>query len=110
MLASCARNDTLQTVFARDLVAAQNDGLLTLTGLEKPCELAGCVFGPPGEDGLLAALEQARRFAGGFVVLDGPEHFLAPSASGEPDAAKRFPRELALGFRLTRLRGVVHLN
>ena len=46
------------------LAAAQGDGLLTLTGLETPYELAGCVLGPPvasmAEDGLLAAVEKAR--------------------------------------------------
>ena len=44
VLSACVRGYTLQTVFARDLAAAQGDGLLTLTGLEAPCELAGCVM------------------------------------------------------------------
>ena len=85
VLSDCARRWTLQTVFARDLAAAHADGLLTLTGLEVPGELAGCVLGPPGEEGLLAAVEKARRFAGDFLVLDGPEHL--PSSRKTKDAS-----------------------
>ena len=76
VLSACVRAYTLQTVFARDLVAAHGDGLLTLTGLEAPGELAGLVA-RPAEGGVLAAVEQARRFAGDFLVLDGPEYGLA---------------------------------
>jgi hypothetical protein len=101
---------TLQTVFARDLVAAQADGLLTLTGLDAPGELAACVLGPPGKDGLLAGLEQARRNVGGQVVLDGPEYVLAHSGRTTASDLRAFGRELALGLRLTRLRAVVSLN
>ena len=114
VLSDCVRKFTLQSVFARDLVAAQADGLMTLTGLESPHELAGCVLGPPianvAEDGILTALEKARRFAGGLLAIDGPEYFLAHSAIAEMDKARTFARELALGSRLTRLRAVVNLN
>ena len=110
VLSSCARDWTLQTVFARDLAAAHADGLLTLTGLESPGELAGCVLGPPGEDGLLAAVEKARRFAGGFLVLDSPEYLpFFRGLDGERRIAA-FARELSLALRLTRLRVVVNLN
>ncbi len=99
-------------MFARDIVAAQSDGLLTLTGLESPQELVGCVLGPPvanlAEDGVLAALEKARRFAGGVLVVDGPEYFLAHSAKGE--MAHKFARDLTLGLRLAGRRAVVNLN
>ena len=47
VLPSCVREYALQTVFTRDLVAAQSAGLLTLTGLDTPTELASCVLGPP---------------------------------------------------------------
>src|SRR5262249_22296432 len=71
---ACIRGYTLQTMFTRDLVAAQGAGLLTLTGLEAPPELAGCLLGPPLDPraGIISALEELRRFAGRFVVLDGP--------------------------------------
>jgi hypothetical protein len=108
-LAACVRSFALQAVFARDLIAAHADELLTLAGLEAPAELAGCVLGPPvanpAADGLLPALARARRFAAGFVVLDGPEHLLACAAD-----ARDFARELAAGLRLARLRAVVNLN
>jgi ATP cone domain len=114
VLAACVHSYTLQTVFARDLAAAQGDGLLTLTGLESPYELLGCVLGPPiasvTEDGVLAAVEKARGFAGGLLALDGPEHLLAHSVKAAKDEAREFAQELALGLRLTGMRAVVNLN
>jgi hypothetical protein len=111
VLPACARAYTLQAVFTRDLVAAQADGLITLTGLEAPGELAGCLLGArPQAGGLLAAVEEARRFAGRFLALDGPEYLLAGSGRlGEPDA-RDFARELAVGLRSTGLEAVVNLN
>ncbi len=47
VMPSCVRSYTLQTMYTRDLVAAQGTGLLTLTGLDSPTELAGCLLGPP---------------------------------------------------------------
>jgi hypothetical protein len=110
VLPACVRGYTLQTVFTRDLVAAQGDGLLTLTGLGSPAELAGCVLGPPDPgSGLVSAVEDLRRFAGRFVVLDGPEYLPAGSAAAGR-AAQEFARDLALGLRLTGLQAVVNLN
>lgn len=109
VLPACVRAYTLQTVFARDLVAAQADGLLTLTGLETPCELAGLVAQPTAA-GVLAAVEQARRFAGDFIALDGPEYWLGRSPGPDAGAARGFTRDLATGLRLTGLRAVVNLN
>jgi hypothetical protein len=107
VLAAAARTYTLQNVFTRDLASAQQAGLLTLTGLETPAELAGCVLGPPllltGD--LVADLEQTRRFAGQVVALDGLEHLAAATIS---------PGDLvsvvARGLRLTGLQGVLNLN
>jgi ATP cone domain len=114
VLAACVHSYTLQTVFARDLAAAQGDGLLTLTGLEAPYELLGCVLGPPiasvAEDGVLAAVEKARGFAGGLVAVDGPEYLLSHSVKAVKDEVREFARELALGLRLTGMRAVVNLN
>jgi hypothetical protein len=106
---SCVRDYTLQTVYTRDLVAAQTAGLLTLTELDAPTELAGCVLGPPlnAAGGLIAAIEDLRRFVAQFMVLDGPEHLLA--ASGQA-SVRDFVRDLTIGLRLTRLHGVVNLN
>lgn len=114
LLMEVVRDYTLQTVFARDLVAAQGDGLLTLTGLESPCELAGCVLGPPvanlGEGELPAALDKARGFAGAFVVLDAPEYLLARMGRTGEREEVAFAQELALGLHLNGLRAVVNLN
>jgi hypothetical protein len=114
VLSACVNAYTLQTVFARDLAAAQGDGLLTLTGLEAPYELAGCVLGPPiasvAEDGVLAAVEKARRFAGGLLVFDSPEYHLSHSAEPENGEVRDFAAQLALGLRFAELHVVVNLN
>jgi hypothetical protein len=109
VLPSCVREYTLQTVFTRDLVAAQSTGLLTLTGLETPNELAGCVLGPPLDvgGGMIAATEELRRFVGRFIALDGLEHLLASPGRPSPD---EFVRDLVIGLRLTGLQGIVNLN
>lgn len=109
VLPSCVRQYTLQSVFTRDLVSAQSTGLLTLTGLETPSELAGCILGPPLDPaaGLIAAIEELRRFVGRFVVFDAPEHLL--TAQGGP-SIRDFARDLAIGLRLTGLHAIVNLN
>ncbi|HXG08836.1 MAG TPA: ATP cone domain-containing protein [Gemmataceae bacterium] len=107
----CLREYTLRRVFARDLVAAQRDGLLTLTGLEAPLELAGCVLGQPRTgDGLAEAVIQARRFASRFVALDGPEYALAQSSRPGDAAVADHVRGLMLGLRAAGLSAVVNLN
>jgi hypothetical protein len=105
---ACVRDYVLQTVFTRDLVAAHGEGLLTLTGLDAPTELSGYLLGPPLDSGrgIVTALENVRRFAGHFAVLDGPEYSLASGHVSVDD----FARDLAIGLRLTGLRGVVNLN
>jgi hypothetical protein len=110
VLPACARSYTLQAVYTRDLVAAQGDGLLTLTGLEQPDELAGCVLAPPPGGDLVPALREARRLAGGFVALDGPEYLLAARGRTEEEGARDFAHALALGVALTGLRAAVNLN
>jgi hypothetical protein len=116
LVRDCVRQYALRRVFARDLAAAHGDGLLTLTGLEAPLELAGCVLGGPeavpaagGGPGLVEAVEETRRLAGGFVALDGPEFALARASAG-PAAVPGYLRELAVGLRATGLRAVVNLN
>jgi hypothetical protein len=106
VLQNCRRVYTLHAVFARDLVAAQGDGLLTLTGLEAPFELAGCVHQPAAGQGLVEAVEEARQAVGGFLVFDGPEHALAQQG----DDGAGWLRELGIGLRSTGLAAVVNLN
>jgi hypothetical protein len=108
VLAACGRAYALQAVFARDLVAAQRDGLLTLAGLDAPLELAGSALGQPGP--LVEGLLEARQYAAGVVALDGVEHALARSPLSAEKAAAGFARELEIGLRGTGLRAVVNLN
>jgi hypothetical protein len=69
--------------------------------------LAGCVLGPPlSLDGdLVAALEQASRFVGQLVSLDGLEHLVAMTGRSPSDLAGA----VSLGLRLTGLSGVINL-
>jgi hypothetical protein len=116
ILQDCRRTYALHAVFARDLVAAQRDGLLTLMGLETPHELAGCVLGPPrdaedissgGAASLVEQLVEVRHRAGQFVVLDGPEHTLRLAAE---NAVAHYRHELGVGLRATGLTAIVNLN
>jgi hypothetical protein len=106
VLAASVRSYTLQSVYARDLVAARADGLLSLTGLDHPCELEGHVTGPTTRD-VADAVAAARRLVGRFVVFDGPEYAIARAGEMNPT-----PFERALGFalRVTGLPAVVNLN
>src|SRR5579871_3130911 len=58
VLPACLREFSLQTVFTRDLTAAQSAGLLTLVDLDIPNELAACLLGPPLDvrQGVIAAI------------------------------------------------------
>jgi hypothetical protein len=92
-------------VFARNLTAAQDDGLITLTGLDAPDLLVGLVLREVSP----AILEEARQAVGGFLVLDGPDHHIAcrpPWAS----ALREMLDQLDAGVAGTRLRVVVNLN
>jgi hypothetical protein len=109
VLDDCVRQYTLRRVFARDLVAAHHDGLLTLGGLDAPFELAGCVLAPPADPahGVVETVEDARSLAGNVLALDGPEHLLLGTAN---DATAGWARELGIGLRATGLAAVVNLN
>jgi hypothetical protein len=112
VLAACTRAYALQAVFTRDLVAAQDAGLLTLTGLDAPDRLSDCVLAPPSRPGadLTAAVEEVARLAGRCVVLDAPEHLLAVSGRADTAGAADLVRRFLLGLRLTGLHAVVNLN
>lgn len=110
-LDTCARQYSLSTIYSRDLVAAQEEGWLTLVGLEHPGELEGGVLDWPGREGrsLLAALVEARRRFGSFIALDGPEFALEPGPAKNRQIAL-FVRDLKDGLEATRLRALVNLN
>jgi hypothetical protein len=104
---ACFRGYSLRNVFARDLVAAHSEGLLTLHGLEAPFALSACVLGPrTAEQGTFEAVENARRLTGGDLAIDGPEYESAQSS----EQIAGFVRELTLGMRSARLHAIVNLN
>jgi hypothetical protein len=108
---ACLRDYALREVFARDLVAAQTAGLLTLGGLDSPLELSAGVLGitSPEDSDLVATIEAARSLAGEYLAIDGPEYWVSRPGMSK-DAAPRFVRELAIGLRLTHLQAVINLN
>jgi hypothetical protein len=115
------RDYSLRTIYARDLAAAQREGLLTITGLETPDQLHAVLVGAlrNPERALLEPLAQAARIAGQVVVMEGCEEVLAERGVGKRGGALRerdlnaveeFVRELLLGVRLIERRAVVSLN
>jgi hypothetical protein len=111
VVARCLQQYSLEAVFSRDLASAQQAGLLTLACLDTPLAMAAYVVRPPGLEGgpeLIEVLEEARELAGGYVVVDSPEHILC-DRGGEADPAG-FAQRLRHGLRLTDLKAVVHLH
>ena len=105
----CVRAYSLRTVYARDVAAAHADGLLTLTGLETPEELAGYGVERPAAGGWVDALIEARALAGEVAAVEGLEHDLEKKEC-EDGAVDELVRQLKLGHRATGLNVVVNLN
>jgi hypothetical protein len=109
VVGECVREFSLRKVLARDVVAAQADGLLTLTGLETPLEMAGCALERPTGGGWMEAVVDARAIAGMVVAVEGIE-YTEESAAASETAADRLAHGLELGLRATGLSAVVNLN
>ncbi len=111
---ACLRAYALRHVFTRDLVAAHETGLITLTGLEAPLELAACVLDPHAvgsgpwavDERLIEAMDEARHAAGVFLAIDSPEYGLAHC----PQTPVEYARDLHIGLRANGLPGVLNLN
>jgi hypothetical protein len=104
------REYSLHEIFARDLVAAQADQLLTLGGLDAPLELGGWSLAAlPDGDRVVDAIEEARSVAGDHVALDGPEHILASRNAG-PEAAAVYARAVKTSVRQMHLQAVINLH
>ena len=98
VVASCLRAYSLHAVFARNLAAAQQDGLLSVIGLDAPLQLAACVPSPDSHPSLasgegtfswfLASCDVAHDI-GNTVCLDGPEYTLATEPVMIADLAMR---------------------
>jgi hypothetical protein len=108
---ACLRDYSLRDVFARDVAAVHAEGLLWLTGLETPLELAGSVVVHPeaASLGVVEYLAEARQLAGSLLAWDGPEYRLARLGSGT-QGTDDFCRALELGLRLSCLQAVINLN
>jgi hypothetical protein len=63
---------TLETVFTRDVAAAHREGLLQLTGLDAPLQLAAAVLSPAAD--LPQAIATARGAVADWLILDGVEY------------------------------------
>jgi hypothetical protein len=111
---------SLQSVYTRDLVAAHQDGLIVLGGLETPGELAASLVGPFRRiEELLPRLEEAASVTGQTLALDGIDHVLARSLPASPkrlsrprieETARSVTDVLLLGLRMIRRQAVVNLN
>jgi hypothetical protein len=116
----CLKRYTLHAVFTRDLVAAHQEGVISLSGLLCPETLEAGVVGPLRRiEDLLPRLEETSTLAGQLLALEGLEHVLAqalPSGSRRvsrqrvDQTARRCADVLMLGLRLTGRRAVVNLN
>ncbi len=101
----CLAAYSRQAIFSRDLVAAQQDGLLVLGDLETPLHLhCSLVAGCPDPEKLLQDLLPVRRLARG-LVFDGPEYALSSAA-----AAREWAQGLLAGLEAFDLWAVVNLN
>jgi hypothetical protein len=101
---------SLDAVYSRDLAAAHRDGLLVLTGLNAPRELAAAVLTPREPLAslqtlqLLDAVLEAREGVAGWLALDGTEHYNLEAG------APPLPRLLAPVLAATGLKVRLQLN
>ena len=101
---------SLEKVYSRDLAAAHGNGLLVLTGLEAPRELAAAVLTPPEPSATLQALQlleailEARGGVAGWLAFDGAEYL--ELEKGSPP----LPRLLTPVLQAAGLQARLHLN
>ena len=99
----------LSRIFPRDLMSAHEEGLIRLTGLESPRELAGiCTDLPPG--GIRDAIRYAREIAGEYLAIDGPEFDLAVMLGDPLQLADAFLNEARTAAAAAGLTVILNLN
>jgi hypothetical protein len=99
----------LAQVFPRDLMSAHEEGLIRLTGLECPRELAGIsTHLPPG--GIRSAVLRAREIAGEYLAIDGPEFDLAAMPGDPIPLADTFLLEARSAAAAANLTLILNLN
>ncbi len=107
LLRACLTSFALQKVFTRDLVAAHQDGLIKLFGLETPFHLTSCVVTPGGDRTCLYELvEMTATVAGSTIALEGLDHLLVAQPGGILAGA----RELKRALRSFHLTAAINLN
>ena len=109
------REYSLNFVWPREFVSAHRDGLLHLTGLETPLEMAGVVLPPvrPESDAsssYLKGIVTARAHAGQVLAIDGPEYALAVGSGSVDERVDAFLSELRLAADATGLTILLNLN
>jgi hypothetical protein len=97
----------LREIFTRDIAAAHEEGLITLTGLETPFEIQGGVLAPVEIGRLVETIEECRSNIGQFIAVDGPEF---TDQTNSATSTANWVREFCIGLRATGLRAVVNLN
>ncbi|MBY0525714.1 MAG: hypothetical protein K2R98_20075 [Gemmataceae bacterium] len=101
---ACLREYSRRTVFARDLMAVHDLGLLRLENLHAPLELAAALVPSAIQEGVWA--DDVRNCVGEGAVIDSPEYTLIQT---DGDAAE-YVRGLRTGLRDAGLHAVVNLN
>jgi hypothetical protein len=97
----CLRSYSLQAVFSRDLAAAHEEGLITLSGLEHPDELTRMVLNPgDGDHDWLTLINMPAR----ELIYDSPEYALSTAT------AKAWLAGLAAFCEATGRTALVNLN
>jgi len=96
-------------IFPRDLVSAHEEGLIRLTGLESPRELAGISTNLPAS-GMRDAVDQAREIAGEYLAIDGPEFDLAIMPGDPIQLAEAFLKDAHSAAAATGLTLILNLN
>jgi hypothetical protein len=99
----------LTQIFPRDLVSAHEEGLIRLTGLESPRELAGISANLPA-GGIQVAVHHAREIAGEYLAIDGPEFDLAAMPGDPIQLADTYLNEARSAAAATGLTLILNLN
>lgn len=109
---TCLREYSLREIFTRDLAAAHEEGLLTITGLEAPGELYGYQLEvqPPGAQRLARLVEEARAIAGRVLALDGLDYALRPDPHEREAIVDGALADLVRSLEQTGLQAMVNLN
>jgi hypothetical protein len=90
-------------VFSPDLIAAHDEGFITLAGLDTPHELGGGVLAISPGQSIADAVATSRSLVGEHLAIDAPEHL---GVKDIPATVQQFADRLTA----LALRGVVHLN